>query len=172
MGDFFTNPKERAAKTLFEQVQGGSTPWSGKLAQMAGSQKSELETSGNEAIAKGSGDILSQLISGGVAPGSGEADIVGKQATGVRSGIQKGQSQIDVGQQGAEIQSLMSMLQSAMGGMSSASTGGDLMSGLTMLAQMGAGIGMMGGPQGFDWWKGVTPNDPGKPVKGSGTSFG
>ena len=82
--------------------------------------------------------------------GSGQVDIAGKQASGIRSNAIGQKSQVDQNALNAQIQSIMQNMQTGLSGMSTSSSGGDLLAGLTSLANIFSG-GLVGlGTQGLD----------------------
>ena len=150
MGSFFTSPQEQGATSLFDMAMGGQSPWDSLINQQAGLAKTGIDQNASRAIGQGSQDIFSQLASMGVAGGSGQVDIAGKQAAGIRSNAIGQKSQVDQNALNAQIQSIMQNMQTGLSGMSTSSSGGDLLAGLTSLANIFSG-GLVGlGTQGLD----------------------
>ena len=153
MGSFFTSPQERGATTLFDSAMGGTSPWDSLINQKAGLAKTGIDQSASQAVGQGSQDIFSQLASMGVAPGSGQVDIAGKQAAGIRSNAIGQKSQVDQAALNTQMQSIMQSLGVGMQGLSTSSSGGDMLAGLTTLANIFAGVGVGGSKsKGMGFW--------------------
>jgi hypothetical protein len=131
-------------------AMGGSSPWESLINQKAGMAKTSVEQGASKDIATSTSDIFSQLNSMGVAGGSGGIDIANKNATGIRSNAAQSKAQIDQAAISTSIDSIMKSLGLGMQGLSDSSSGGDLLAGLTSLANIFSG-GLVGlGTQGLD----------------------
>lgn len=139
MGNFLTSPQEAGATSLFNMAMGGQTPWDALINEKAGMAKTQVEQGASSAIGQGSQDIMSQLASLGIAPGSGQTDLTQKMATGVRSGAINTKANIDTAALGDQLQSLFGALQTGFGGLSTSSTLGDILAALTSGANIFGG---------------------------------
>ncbi len=171
MGDFFTSPRERAAEDLYGQGRdlysmalSGHPVGEALIRQLGGRAKTGVEALGSRQIAEASTDILSQLASMGVAPGTAGADLTAKTAGKIRGGVQEQFAKIDEATQATILDALFKtlglstdMTKTGMSGMSSSSTFGDILAGLTTGTGLGAGIAALGGPQGMGWWGSLIP---------------
>ena len=152
MGNFFTSPYETASKNMYDMALSGKTPWDDLLTKQSAIQKTGIDRAASQNIATQSGDILSQLTSMGIAPGSGIADIIAKSGTGIRSSAQTAKSSVDASALERQFRSLIEMLQGGRAGLSKSSPFGDIMAALQTGGNIFEGVARGGGKEGLNFW--------------------
>jgi len=150
MGDFLNSPREKAAKNMYDQAMGGTTPFDSAIQKRALTAKTGLEAQGNRMSASMGGDILSQLTSAGITPGSSAAvGSVAKAKAGVGENVLQAEGQVDIAALDEQLKALTNFLNIGYSGLSSSSTLGDILAGL----QTGANI-FGGTATGIKAWRG------------------
>lgn len=154
MGNFFTNPKERASQTMWDAAMSGKPVGAQYLDAMydpmlaEGQQRIQATTSSR--IAETAQDIKSRMESIG-APGGASEGLISRATAPIVSGEQSALGEMTSKVSSAKAQQLMQMILSqlsgGMAGMSDTSTFGDIMAGLNTVANLGGGIFQMS--QGF-----------------------
>lgn len=155
MGDFFKSPHERASSNLYEMAMRGDVIGSNLLRQSSASARNAVGITTANRASGVAGDIMSQFASMGVTPGSANVTAVTDKAlTPLYAGEQSAHAQISGQEIQGLLQLLMGQLSTGLAGLSTTSTFGDIMAGLTTAANVGAGVATGGGALG--WW-GKTP---------------
>lgn len=159
MGNFFTSPKEEMAGTLTDLAMNGRLPkgWQSLIDESNATAKSGIVGEGRSTMATSAADTLSQAASMGLT--SGVPSIIGANNAKIASGVGKDLGAVDVASMQQKLGSLGQLLQMGFGSMDNTSGFGDLMAGLTSVANIGAGIVGMGGRNGLGWWGGGSTPD-------------
>lgn len=154
MGSFFQSPQEGGATSLFNQAMGGSSIFDSLIGKQTGLAKTGLEAEGSRLSASSGADIMSQLASGGVNPGSaGAADLVAKNKAGIGESVLSSEGKVDQNALMQQLQALMQQLQMGYSGLSQSSPFGDLLAGLQTGANIFSGVAKGGSKtQGMNWW--------------------
>lgn len=158
MSNFFTSPRERASQSLYDLAISGRTPYDAMFEEYRGNAIQNIRRSTARESAGTAGDILSQAQSAGITFGSGLSEVV-SEAKGkisergqiLEGGVNEKASLMKLG-------SLAEALRLGLSGLSTSSTAGDVLAGLTTVGKIAGGVAAMGGPQGFDWWSGGANN--------------
>jgi hypothetical protein len=151
MGSFFTSPKERASTNMYDMAMQGKTFGSGILDSMSNLAKSNLEAQTSQRLATTKSDLQSRMASSGT-PVSAGTGLTTKATTPIIAGEQNAMSEIDIARMNQAINMLFQQLSMGMSGLSSSSTFGDVMGGMTTIANIVSGVAGMGGANGFNWW--------------------
>jgi hypothetical protein len=143
MGNFFTSPQQRAGQTMYDAATSGH-PIGGDIVNRSyASGLESLRANAANISANQAGDILSRNASAGIAGGSS-----------VEGEISKNNQNLYSSEQGGELSLYSDMLKELAGltnhqlglglsTMSSSSTFGDILGGLTTLTNVGSGVGKL-----------------------------
>jgi len=150
MGNLISSPYQRASEDLYSKAMSGQPVGANFLDAQTTSEISALRNNTASRISGIAGDELSRAASMGFAPGSGMEGVIGKSVQPIISNETSAEEQLDASKNSQLMQMLLSQLTAGLGGLSHSSTVGDVMGGLTSLANLGQGIAKMGA--GFGWW--------------------
>ena len=141
MGDFFKSPRERASRSLYDAAVSGHPIGADFLDRSTGLARQSLREETSRRLSGMSGDILSRAASAGVSPGSSTEGLISKATEPVLAGEQQAEAQLSIEQQRALANMILQQLGVGLSGMSSSSTFGDIMAGITTTGNIFGGIG-------------------------------
>lgn len=160
MGNFFTTPREQAARSMYDMAISGKSPWQDLISQEATLAKQNISRDVSSAKEQATTDIMSRAASAGHTWSGGTEDLIGRQVSSLAEGGEKAKTQVDVQAMQENLGSLISLLNTGFSGLKNTTLAGDVLGGLQTLSSLGVGIGMMGGMQGLNWWGGNSDTGP------------
>ena len=140
MGNFFSSPQQRASENLYNSALSGNPIGANLLRGEYSKEVSALEGNTSNRASGLSGDILSRIASQGGAPGSGSEGVINKSLSPLWASEQMGEVQLGANLDKSMLELSMNDLSAGLSGMSSSSTFGDILGGLSTFANIGGGL--------------------------------
>lgn len=149
MGNFLTSPREAASVSLYDMLQGGSTPFDAAIDKSTNQARSSLRAGVNTAVARSGSETASRLASEGYAGGAGVEDIIGREASRIREQGQRGETDLAAAGTQAKASLAGNLYNTAIGGLSPTSDLGNWLAGLETVTGIGTGVLTGLGPGGL-----------------------
>jgi hypothetical protein len=140
MGNFFKSPQQQASESLYGSALSGQPVGAGLVEGEYGKELYGLRSGATQRSSSLTGDILSRNASEGGIPSSSTEATIGKGTAGIWEQEQLGETQLGANLDKSMLSLTLNDLAAGLSGMSTSSTFGDLLGGLTTLSNVGGGL--------------------------------